>query len=188
MKQISSHMRSVIVLGMACTMAACASQPVMHAEPVDEDTPQPPSIQVYFYPLQGQGAEQQDRDRYQCYLWAKQQTGFDPSAPMLAPHQRVEVIPQPAPGSDAAAGAVAGAIIGAVITAPHDSAQGAVAGAMAGAIIGAASDAARQEQAQRIQTHMDRQAALRQAQIEQKASDYRRAMSACLEGRGYSVR
>ena len=177
-----------MLIGVSCTLAACASQPVMHAAPVEEETPPQPQTQVYFYPLHGQSAEQQDRDRYQCYLWAKQQTGFDPSVPFLAPHQRVEVIPQPAPGSDAAVGAVTGAIIGSVITAPHDSAQGAVAGAMAGAIIGAASDTARQQQAERIQTHMDRQAALRQAQLEQKASDYRRAMSACLEGRGYSVR
>jgi hypothetical protein len=138
--------------------------------------------------LHDQSAEQQGRDRYECYLWARQQTGFDPSAPLLAPHQRVEVIPQPPPGHDAAAGAVTGAVIGSIITAPHDSGKGAIIGAVAGAMAGAASDAARQQEAERIQAQYDRQAALRNASIEGKAKNYRRAMAACLEGRGYSVR
>lgn len=34
---------------------------------------------VYAYPTHGQSAEQADRDRYECYQWAVQQTGFDPS-------------------------------------------------------------------------------------------------------------
>jgi len=188
MKQWTSRCKSFIVIGIGYTLAACASQPPMiHVAPEAVAPPQP-QTEVYFYPLQGQSAGQQDRDRYQCYLWAKQQTGFDPSAMQLAPHQRVEVIPQPAPGSDAAAGAVTGAIIGSVVTAPHDSAEGAIVGAVTGAMIGAASDAARQQEAQRIQAQYDRQATMHNANIEQQASNYRRAMMACLEGRGYSVR
>jgi hypothetical protein len=35
---------------------------------------------VIAYPAQGQSDEQRDRDRYDCYLWAVQQTGFDPGA------------------------------------------------------------------------------------------------------------
>lgn len=85
-------------------------------------------------------------------------------------------------------GAVTGAIIGSVVTSPHNSTEGAIAGAMAGAVIGAASDAARQQEADRIQMHNDRQVAQRNAHIEQRAENYRRAMMACLEGRGYSVR
>lgn len=46
----------------------------------------------YVYPRQGQSEEQRDRDRYQCHLWAKDQTGFDPSLPRqdrsLAPDYR----------------------------------------------------------------------------------------------------
>ena len=34
---------------------------------------------VYAYPSQGQSAEQADRDRYECYQWAVDHTGFDPS-------------------------------------------------------------------------------------------------------------
>ena len=29
----------------------------------------------------GRSPEQQDRDRYDCHLWAVKQSGFDPSAP-----------------------------------------------------------------------------------------------------------
>jgi len=184
MKHKVNYISGVMVISI---LTACASPPVRHAVIEDETAP-PPSTQVYFYSLHDQDAAQQDRDRFECYLWAKQQTGFDPSAPQLAPHQRVEVIPQTPPGHDAAAGAVTGAIIGSIVTVPHDSAQGAIVGAVAGGMMGAASDTARQQEAGNIQTHYDRQENLRRARIEQMAGDYRRAMMACLEGRGYSVR
>ena len=35
---------------------------------------------IFVYPSQGQTDAQRDRDRYDCYLWAVEQTGFDPSA------------------------------------------------------------------------------------------------------------
>ncbi len=36
---------------------------------------------VYMYPENGQSAEQQSNDRYECHKWAQDQTGFDPSQP-----------------------------------------------------------------------------------------------------------
>ena len=168
------------------TLAACAAHPRAPVE-APPTTPPPPT-QIYFYPNKGQGAVQQDRDRYECYLWAKKQTGFDPSAPQLAPHQRVLVTPTAPPGSDTAAGTITGAVIGAVVSSPGRTAEGAAVGAVAGAVIGAASDAARQEQAERVQAHYNKRDAQRFARLEQQASGYRRAMSACLEGRGYTVR
>ncbi|HXH73226.1 MAG TPA: glycine zipper 2TM domain-containing protein [Mariprofundaceae bacterium] len=180
----------VLLLASALVLGACASQRgyVEEPAPAPEAAPAPrPSTQVYFYPKAGQSQEQQDRDRYECYLWAMQQTGFDPSQPNLAPHQRVTVTPVPAPGHDTAVGALTGAAIGAVVAEPGNKAGGAVVGAVAGAAIGAASDQARQEQAQRLQQSYDQADAARSARIEQQASEYRRAMAACLEGRGYSV-
>jgi len=35
---------------------------------------------VFVYPKDGQSDEQRDRDRYDCYTWAVDQTHFDPSA------------------------------------------------------------------------------------------------------------
>ncbi len=37
------------------------------------------AVSCSFYPAEGQSDEQRDRDRYDCYLWASGQTGFDPS-------------------------------------------------------------------------------------------------------------
>jgi hypothetical protein len=174
-----------VVLGAALAVAACASTPAREAA---RPAAQPPSTQVYFYPAQGQGAAQQDRDRYDCYRWATKQTGFDPSAPQLAPHQRLEIAPMPPPGHDTAVGAATGAVLGAVVAPRGKTAEGAAVGAVAGALIGAASDTARTEQAERLQEHEDQRAAERARRLEQQASRYRRAMAACLEGRGYTVR
>lgn len=167
-------------------LGACATAPAV--QPVASQPAPAPSTRVYFYPKQGQSPEQQDRDRYECYLWAVKQTGFDPSRPNLAPHQRVRVTPVPAPGHDTAVGALAGAAIGAAVSEPGDKVGGAAIGAVTGAAIGAASDAARQQQAERLQQGYDQAYAAQQAMLDRQARDYRRAMAACLEGRGYAVR
>ena len=36
------------------------------------------SGELFVYPSEGQSDEQRDKDRYECYLWASDQTGFDP--------------------------------------------------------------------------------------------------------------
>jgi len=41
----------------------------------------PPSDNLFIYPKNGQNAEQQARDRYECHRWAADQTGFDPTRP-----------------------------------------------------------------------------------------------------------
>lgn len=164
----------------ALLLGACAADPPRKS--VDVQQHSVASTQVYFYPSRGQSAEQQERDRYECYLWSKNQTGFDPSSPGLLPHQRLDVVAAPPPGEATAAGAVGGAVLGAVVAPRGRAVPGAVIGAMAGAAIGAASEAARREEAERTQRGIDA------ARLEQQAANYRRAMTACLEGRGYSVR
>ncbi len=177
-----------ISAGMLTVVAfsACAGSSPRYIEPIPAESA-PPSSQVYFYPSKGQGIEQQERDRYECYLWAVHETGFDPSVPLLAPHQRVEVVPQPPVGYDTAAGAVTGAVLGAIVSSPCHSAEGAVIGAVAGAVVGSVSDAGRQVQAQRLEDRYNRQGNEQTALVEGQARNYRRAMAACLEGRGYTV-
>jgi hypothetical protein len=147
-----------------------------------------PSTEVYFYPAKGQSPVQQERDRYECYLWARAQTGFDPSSPSLAPHQRLIIEPAPPSGEGVAAGAAAGALIGAIVSHPRQSGEGALVGAITGAMIGAASESAAQAEADRAQAQVDRIEAERVAAVERQAERYRRAMAACLQGRGYTVR
>jgi len=60
-------------------------------------------------------------------------------------------------------------------------------GAVAGALVGAATDIARHDRATRIQRQYDKNDANHYARLEMQSRNYRRAMSACLEGRGYSV-
>jgi len=43
-------------------------------------TQAPPSDQLFIYPKNGQSAEQQSQDDYECHRWAVGQTGFDPTA------------------------------------------------------------------------------------------------------------
>ncbi|MBV9695914.1 MAG: glycine zipper 2TM domain-containing protein [Gammaproteobacteria bacterium] len=146
--------------------------------------PPPPMTDVYAYPNQGQTAGQQDRDHYECSLWATQQTGFDPGAPGVPPQERVRVVSGPPPGTGTAVGAVAGAIIGAAISPRWQAAPGALAGAVVGGAIGSASDAANAQETRSVMV-TDRRAAAAQAR---QAANYRRALGACLDGRGYSVR
>jgi hypothetical protein len=144
-----------------------------------------PDTRVFVYPRQSQGEAQMDRDRYECNGWAVQQTGFDPSLPSIAPHQRVHVVSTAPPGAGTMAGAATGALIGAAVASPYQSGQGAVIGALAGTLLGAASEQAHQQQIAAMNQHLNAQA---DATLDSRAANFRRALSACLEGRGYTVR
>ena len=167
-------------------LAGCVEQPPRPARVYREAPlpPPPPSSDVYAYPLHGQSAQQQDRDHYECSQWATQQTGFDPSAPGVPPHERVRVVSGPPAGTGTAVGAVTGAVIGAAISRPWETATGALAGAVVGGAIGSTVDAANAQEARTVAVSDRRQAAIQ----EQKAGNYRRAIGACLDARGYSVR
>ena len=41
--------------------------------------------EVFFYPSKGQSPEQLEKDKMECYSWAKGQTGFDPMTPAPTP-------------------------------------------------------------------------------------------------------
>lgn len=173
-------------------LAGCYHRPyrtvARPAPEVAQEAPRMPLTQVYFYPRAGQTPEQQSRDHYDCYNWAVKQTGFDPGQSAIPTDQRVSVVPMPPPGHDTATLAVAGAVLGALIGGPRHAIGGALIGASGGAIAGAASDAAREEAARRRQEVYDRRDRERDDRLAERASGFRRAMSACLEGRGYSVR
>lgn len=179
-------LRFLSVVAIACAVSACAVEPPQRVSRRAEAAAvvEKPSTDVYAYPLHGQSEAQQDRDRYECYVWSVKQTGFDPSAPDLAPHQRVRVVQGPPAGSTTAAGAVTGAVLGAAVAGSHSTGGGAIVGAMAGAVMGAAAES---QQQQRI-AERNEQLAQQGAQASERPANYRRALSACLEARGYTVR
>jgi len=176
------HLPTALVIGISLILAGCVTEP-QGAESVQAAPP--PSVEVYFYPTKGQSPAQQERDRYECYIWAKDKTGFDPSMPSLAPGQRVQVEPATPPGQKAATGAMIGALLGAATSERGERDEGAVRGAIAGALIGATSEAADQQRAQEIQRN---EQAKVDSRLARQADEYRRAMTACLEGRGYNVK
>lgn len=182
---ITRRLVTGILLLCSLTLLSCAPQPDYREVQLLEVPDAQVSTEIFFYPLKGQTAEQQDRDRYECYLWAVEKSGFDPSAEPLAPHQQVVVKPAPSEGQNTLVGVVAGAILGGVI---GDSSKGAVLGAMAGGLLGAAADTAQNQQATAADRQYHQLARQRSATLERRAGDYRRAMQACLEGRGYSVK
>ena len=184
------------IVALTLVLSACVeAPPPRHGPPPQARTapppdptpaPPPPSTQVFVYPTAGQSAEQMSRDRYECYVWGVKQSGFDPSQTSLAPHQRVEVVPMPPSGSNTVAGAVTGAIIGAVIA--RDPGAGAVGGAILGGAAGAVSDSQREVRAKQVQSRYDQRDSARVAKLEEQAGNYRRALTASLEGRSYTVK
>jgi hypothetical protein len=171
-------LRFAVPVAVTVLLAACVTPP-----PRVVAVPAPPPQRVFVYPANGQSPQQTDRDRYECHVWAVQQTGVDPSRADANPYGRVIVQPANPPGTGTAVGAISGAILGSIIAGPRNAGAGLVLGGATGAIIGSASDAQAQAQAQHTQQQINQSAAAGRAQ----ADSYRRAIGACLQGRGYTV-
>src|SRR6185312_15467740 len=114
-------------------------------------------LEVFVYPSKGQTKEQQEQDEFACYKWAKEQTGFDPTQPM-------QQAAAPPPQGGAAKGAGKGAAIGAGV--------------------GAAGGAARRRKGEQQQAAAQQKAT---QEYDAKVDGYKRAFSACMTGRGYTV-
>jgi hypothetical protein len=182
---------SVVRCGLALALgllAGCATEPLPSPEPPPPTVPPLPDTRVYAYPAAGQSPAQMDRDKYECHVWAVRQTNFDPSEPQVAPHQRVQVVPVEPPGTGTLTGAATGAVVGALASGPRDAGGGAVIGAIAGALFGTAMDSARAQQAANVQQQLDARDSARTDSLEERALNYRRAVSACLQGRSYTVK
>ncbi|MFC1829358.1 YMGG-like glycine zipper-containing protein [Thermodesulfobacteriota bacterium] len=135
------------------------------------------------YPAKGQSQDQMEKDKYECYSWAKKESGFDP---MQQPKATAPPPPQEAQGGagrGAARGAATGAVVGKI--AKDDAGKGAAIGAASGAVVGGA----RRRDQNRQQQQAQQQYAQQQSAAYTKNRDaYNRAYGACLEGRGYSVK
>jgi len=182
-----ASLAAIVACGLAFLAGCVTAPPPRYAPPPPPDKP---ITDVYAYPLNNQTPDQQERDRYECNTWAVRQSGFDPSGPNVPPHDRYRVVAAgPAPGTGTALGAFTGAILGAAIAGPRSAGAGLVAGAIAGGVVGTAAE---QQQRAAVQAQADEINSARTAQqmavIDARASNYRRALGACLEGRGYSVK
>ena len=143
--------------------------------------------EVIIYPAKGQSQQQMEQDKFQCYGWAKQQSGFDP---MEAPKATTAPPSSPPPQGSVARGAVrggaGGALVGAGIGAiAGDTGKGAAIGAVAGGTMGGVRSKRQKDEAEAAQKQWSDQEA---AKYSEKRNGYNRAYSACLEGRGYTVK
>ena len=132
--------------------------------------------ELFVFPAQGQSQEQQDMDEFQCHRFARERTGFDPMQSPSATRAR----PQTQGGvfGGAARGALLGTAVGAIT---GDTRRGAAIGASSGGLLGGMrrSDSRSQQ---------DSWAREQTAIYQRNRSDWNRAFTACMEGRGYTVR
>ena len=134
---------------------------------------------LYVFPANNQTQEQLDADEMECFKWAKAQTNYDPLNPTQVEVQQANTGADGSAVVGAAKGAAAGAAIGAIA---GDAGKGAAIGAVAGGVRGRRSrkhgDAV--EQQQNVETAA--------ATSKELADNYNKAFSACMEGKGYTVK
>lgn len=134
---------------------------------------------LVVFPAKDQSQQKQKEDEFACYNWAQGQSGIDP---LNLP--KVETAPaQTGPTGGAVVGAAKGAAAGVAIGAiAGDAGKGAAIGAVAGGLAGRR--AGKQGQAQQNQ-----QAQANTAKAEQDMKNaFIKAFSACMEGKGYTIK
>jgi len=134
-------------------------------------------VGLFVYPQKEQTPEEQAEDESACYSSAQQQTGIDPAAPPPPSQQAQQQKGGAVKG--AAKGAAGGAAIGAIA---DDAETGAAAGATAGAVRGR-----RQQKKANKQAEQQAQEQA-QTQQQQRLDKFRRAFSACMDSKAYSVK
>lgn len=142
---------------------------------------------LMVFPANGQTPEQMDKDKFECYNWAKQQSGFDP---MQIPTAQTAPPPEKKPSGGMIKGGVKGAVVGTAFGAAtggssKDTRRSARIGAGAGAVLGGARRNSSNQQQNQAQKDWEQQES---ANYMNQRNKYNRAYGACLEGKGYSVK
>jgi outer membrane lipoprotein SlyB len=158
-------MKMTILISVCLFLTTLVAGPVLAQDPI-------------VFPAKGQSQDQMEKDKFSCYQWAKQETGFDP--------MKVPTATSPPPQQQARrGGAVRGAAGGAVIGGIAGGSKGARRGAAAGGVIGGARTQSQRRQDEQARKQWEQEQA---AQYAQSRNTYNRAYSACMEGRGYTVK
>ena len=169
----------VLVVGISFLASLAYAQETPPAKPASMTGSLNKALGLYVFPAKDQKPEQQATDEQACYSWAVEQSGIDPLTMTATQPDSVATGPDGSAVRGAARGAVAGVAIGAIA---GDAGKGAAIGAAAGAMGGAAGR--RQKQAKQEQQATQAAAATDEAKIE----SFKKAYSACLEGKGYTVK
>ena len=134
------------------------------------------------FPAKGQSQEQIEKDKFSCYQWAKNETGFDP---MQTPTASTPPPQQQAGRGGALKGAAVGAGVGAIVKRDDSRSKGAGTGALVGGVLGGARQSSQRQRDEQARQQWERQQANEYAQ---KRNTYNRAFSACMESKGYTVK
>ena len=137
------------------------------------------SLGLYVFPSNNQDKATQEADEMDCFNWAKEQSGYDPINPTKYVGEEVDTSLDGSAVKGAARGAAAGAAIGAIA---GDTGEGAAIGAVVGGLRG--------RRAKKMSEHQQKQANNNAAEAASNAAaaDYNKAFSACMEGKGYTVK
>jgi len=137
----------------------------------------PPQQPPFVYPAKGQTAETQARDEYECFQWAREQTGYDPARPVAGPQEKSEGTVAGRAAFGGAAGAIGGALVGGLFGRPG---RGAAIGAASGALFGGA------RQNQTLEKERQAEQSAKNQNVE-ALNKYYRAFGTCMTGRDYTV-
>ncbi|PWJ41002.1 glycine zipper domain-containing protein [Sediminitomix flava] len=138
------------------------------------------SLGIYIFPSNNQSQETLNADEMACYHWAMEQTAYDPINPTKVAAQEVDSSKRK--GSTivgAAGGAATGAAIGAIA---GDAGKGAAIGSVVGGLRG--------RRAKVVGDHVEQQQNIEtaKAQEQELKDNFIKAFSACMEGKGYTVK
>ncbi len=168
---------AAIILAVSALSATSMAMGQTAAQPVQGMTSPAQSVGLFVFPQNNQTQQQQLQDEGACYGAAKSSSGVDPT------HIQVVAAPPPEQSGGGVKGAARGAAGGAAIGAiAGDAGKGAAIGATVGVVRGRRNQ--NQQNAQAQQQSADQVAAAQQQQI----STFKRAMSACMESKHYSVK
>jgi hypothetical protein len=159
-------------------------------------------VGLYVFPGKNQTHDQQLIDEAECYDLAKQQSGISPEMAPPAPPSSADVQAAEAQGAasatqakggrarGAARGAAGGAMVGAIA---GDAGKGAAIGATMGTVRGGrqqrqANAASKEQAASQAGAEVQQGYKHQKAVYDQQITSYKRAFSACLDARGYSVK
>jgi hypothetical protein len=172
---------------LAVLAGVLAAAPVLAQVATAPATPPPKltfaQLGMFIYPAKEQSPEQQKKDEDACYAWAETHTGLTMVPGKVDAEAAGKEAAKDAGQGKVAGGAAVGAATGLAIGAiAGDAGKGAAIGAVAGSVGGV-----------RGRVHAKKEAGQKGAQQavqanQQAVDQFKKAGSACLEARGYSVR
>jgi hypothetical protein len=166
-------MKSVAFIAFLLLFSVWIAAPVCAQDPI-------------VYPAEGQSEDQMEKDKFECYTWSRDKTGFDPMKTPTTqtgpPAKEKEVW---GAGKTAVAGGAGGAIVGGAMGGRKGLLTGGLIGAAGGAAVGAGRRSSQRNREEQKRKEWEQREANNYARAR---NEYNRAFGACMEGRGYSVK